>query len=229
MSNLRKYGHSPFKIAVIHGGPGGAGEIAPVARELSSKYGVLEPLQTTSSVYAQVRELRAVLTKEAKLPVVLIGYSWGAWLSIILAAKHPALVKKLILIGSGPFKQRYAAGISKLRLDRMKKEKVPDAYDPIPGKQEPVNFQSAIFNSVWPEAEKLRKSGKLLKLAKNIKCPVVAIHGDYDPHPAEGVQKPLSTVLKDFRFILLKHCGHKPLIEKAAREKFFSILSKELQ
>ena len=28
---------------------------------------------------------------------------------------------------------------------------------------------------------------------------MIAIHGDYDPHPAEGVEKPLATVLKDFR------------------------------
>jgi len=56
----------------------------------------------------------------------------------------------------------------------------------------------------------LRKSGKLLKLGKQIKYPVIAIHGDYDPHPAEGVLIPLSSILKYFRFLLLKHCGHKP-------------------
>jgi len=41
MKNLRKYGHKPFVVAVIHGGPGAPGEIAPVARELSSIRGVL--------------------------------------------------------------------------------------------------------------------------------------------------------------------------------------------
>lgn len=43
MKNLRKYANEPFKIAVIHGGPGAPGEMAPVARELSSVRGVLEP------------------------------------------------------------------------------------------------------------------------------------------------------------------------------------------
>ena len=226
--NPRKYGKAPFTIAVIHGGPGGAGEAAPVARELSSKYGVLEPLQTAVSVDGQVEELKAVLEKEAELPVVLIGHSWGAWLSLILAAKHPALVKKLILVGSGPFEEKYAAEISRARLDRMDKETVPDAYDPIEGKPEPIDYQGDIFNSVWPEAEELRRSGRLLEFVKDIRCPVVAIHGDYDPHPAEGVQKPLSAVLKDFRFILLDHCGHKPWIEKDAREKFFELIRNEL-
>lgn len=36
MKNLRKYGNAPFNIAVIHGGPGVPGEVAPVARESKS-------------------------------------------------------------------------------------------------------------------------------------------------------------------------------------------------
>ena len=31
-------------------------------------------------------------------------------------------------------------------------------------------------------------------MGRKIKCPVVAIHGDYDPHLAEGVREPLSRV-----------------------------------
>jgi len=71
-------------------------------------------------------------------------------------------------------------------------------------------------------------SGKLLELGKSIKCPVVAIHGDYDPHPAEGVAEPLSRILKDFRFILLEKCGHRPWLERSARDRFYSILKQEL-
>ncbi|HJT25676.1 MAG TPA: alpha/beta hydrolase, partial [bacterium] len=86
-----------------------------------------------------------------------------------------------------------------------------------------------IYKSVWKEAAELRKSGGLLKAAKTIQCPVTAIHGDHDPHPAEGVQKPLSKALKDFRFILLEKCGHTPWMEKRAREDFFAALQKELE
>jgi hypothetical protein len=55
MKNLRKYGKSPFNVAVIHGGPGAPGEMAPVARELSSGWGVLEPFQTVSFLEGQVK------------------------------------------------------------------------------------------------------------------------------------------------------------------------------
>lgn len=50
MENLRIYGQSPFTLAVIHGGPGAGGEMAPVARELASARGVLEPIQTATSL-----------------------------------------------------------------------------------------------------------------------------------------------------------------------------------
>jgi hypothetical protein len=75
INNLRKYGTSSFNLAVIHDGPGAPGEMAPVARELSTFGGVLEPLQTAITIEGQVRELSEVLEKHGDLPVTLIGFS----------------------------------------------------------------------------------------------------------------------------------------------------------
>ena len=263
MENLRRYGKKPFNVAVIHGGPGAAGEMAPVAHELTSGWSVLEPLQTAASLEGQVKELKTVLEKNADLPVTLIGFSWGAWLSFIFSANYPAFVKKLILIGSGPYEEKYAAGIQETRLSRLSEEEreevkslievlsIPevedkeaifarfgalfskaDAYNPIRSEfaeSEVIDYQFDVFQSVWKDAAELRRSGKLLELGKHIQCPVVAIHGDYDSHPAKGVRKPLSAILKSFRFILLRNCGHKPWIEQEAREEFFRILKEELR
>jgi len=259
VKNLRTYGKTPFSTVVIHGGPGAPGEMAPVAREIASHRGVLEPLQTAASLEGQIRELKTVLEKNGDLPVTLIGFSWGAWLSFISSARYPAIVKKLVLIGSGGFEETYAARIQETRLNRLSEEEriearslidvlenpaaedkktafarfgtlfsKADAYDPIKYKSEVIDYQVDIFQSVWKDAAELRRSGKLLALGKHIKCPVVAIHGDYDSHPAEGVQKPLSAILKNFRFILLKNCGHMPWIERQARDRFYRILKGEL-
>jgi len=59
-------------------------------------------------------------------------------------------------------------------------------------------------------------------------CPVVAIHGDFDPHPAEGVKIPLGVSLKDFKFVLLPKCGHHPWLEKYAKDRFYSVLNEEI-
>jgi pimeloyl-ACP methyl ester carboxylesterase len=262
LKNLRAYGKAPFNIAIIHGGPGAGGEMSPVARELASNWGVLEPIQTATSLEGQVKELRTVLENHGALPVTLIGFSWGAWLSFIVAAHYPTSIKKLILVGSGPYEEKYVAKLQETRLSRLSGEErtefeliiralgdpategkdtlltrlgalasKTDEYDPIieePPESNSVGSQGDIFHGVWKDAAEMRRSGKLLELGKHIKCPVIAIHGDYDPHPAEGVQKPLSAVLESFRFILLKNCGHMPWIERRARDEFYRTLEEEL-
>ena len=122
MENVRVYGRRPYSVALIHGGPGAPGYMAPVARELSDEWGVLEPLQTADSVDGQVQELYEVLEAHADGPVVMVGSSWGAMLGFIFAARHPAQVAKLILIGSGVFDPQYAPEITQTRLNRFNEE-----------------------------------------------------------------------------------------------------------
>ena len=127
MNNLRAYGIAPFSIALVHGGPGAPGEMAPVARELVSEMGVLEPLQTADSVDGQVEELKDVLQTQGNPPLLLVGFSWGAWLSFILAAQYPSLVKKLILVSSPPFIEKYVPQIMETRLSHLIAEERKEA------------------------------------------------------------------------------------------------------
>lgn len=259
MKNLRLYGKAPYRAAVIHGGPGAPGEMAPVALELAPLEGILEPIQTAGTIEGQIDELDHVIEQKGHPPVILIGWSWGAWLSYLFAAHKPASVKKLILVASGPFEEKYAPCIMKTRLRRMgEKERAEalllldtlerhgisdldgalmrlgkliskaDSFDPISHKDEVLDASYDIYRHVWDQAANLRSSGQLLAYGEKIRCPVVAIHGDYDPHPAEGVRRPLSRTLDDFRFILLNNCGHKPWIEKAATNRFYEILKREM-
>ncbi|MFO8059528.1 MAG: alpha/beta hydrolase [Bacillota bacterium] len=92
-----------------------------------------------------------------------------------------------------------------------------------------VECDMRVFQGVWPEAAALRESGQLLALGRHITCPVVAIHGDFDPSPANGVRVPLSSVLADFRFILLERCGHSPWEERWAAGEFFRVLDRILE
>jgi pimeloyl-ACP methyl ester carboxylesterase len=258
---LRTYGARPYRVAVLHGGPGAPGEMAPVARELAdATRGVLEPLQTAATLEGQVSELEAVLRTHATLPVILIGWSWGAWLGLILAARHPSLVRKLVLVGAPPFLEPYALGIMDRRIDRLGEDEAAevgrltealsatgaagqdaafarlgallaraDILDPLTLDTEAMRAEYAVYRGVWPVAEELRRGGALLDLAAQVRCPVIAIHGDYDPHPAEGVREPLSRVVSDFRSVPLPACGHYPWLERGARERFFEVLTVELQ
>ncbi len=263
MSPVRKWGAGPYPVTVVHGGPGAPGEMASVARELSAVKGVLEPFQTETTLEGQVRELRSVLERDGRVPVTLVGFSWGAFLSWMVAARYPALVRKLILVGCPPFEEQDAASITKTRLERLTPEDRreaeavleqlgkpaadgkegdknallarlgnllgrADTFDPLTQEDKSFYCQYDVFRGVWDEACELRRKKTLLHMAREITCPVIAIHGDYDPHPARGVEIPLEKELKNFRFVLLQKCGHRPWIERNAAEEFYRILVQEI-
>lgn len=104
---------------VVHGGPGAAGEMGPVAQRLGFTRGVLEPMQTATSVQGQLDELRQAIESLSIPPVVLIGHSWGAWLSCFVADSCPSLVRKLILIGAPAFEEKYVPLLRENRLKRL--------------------------------------------------------------------------------------------------------------
>ena len=103
-----------------------------------------------------------------------------------------------------------------------------DAFQPESTSYRNATFEYKIYESVWTEAEKMRSSGDLLKHAGGVSCPVLAIHGDYDPHPYKGVKLPLEKRIKDFRFCLLEKCGHEPWNEISAKKAFYDLLEEEI-
>jgi len=263
MKNVRFYGNKPYKAAVVHGGPGALGAVAAIAHELSKDFGVVEPLQTRDSISELLIELDEVITAHCDMPMTLIGHSWGAWLVFIYAAKYPQWVKKIILIGSGPFEVHY---VSEIAINRMKhlsdtervefdellkrlnsdKEIEKDgllkrlgelvnksdnycAFEIGTDKEDCLPVEGDKYSAIWKEAAVLRETGELLGLADKINCPVVAIHGEYDPHPIDGVKLPLQNKVNDFKIYTLSKCGHSPWKEKYAYQKFYKILRKELE
>jgi pimeloyl-ACP methyl ester carboxylesterase len=139
MKNYRTWGRKPYKVAVVHGGPGIPGAVAPVADELSRTIGVLEPLQTKNTLEGQIVELADVLKTQADVPVVLLGHSWGAFLNLIVASRFPSLVKKLILVAGGPFEEKYAANIHPDTLNRLSEKDRIEAIDLIETSNDPAS------------------------------------------------------------------------------------------
>ena len=214
MIKARIYGKEPRNTVLVHGGPGAAGELAPLAKEISLSIGVVEALQSKKAIPDLILELKEIIETHSDGPVQFVGYSWGAWLSFIFAALHPDMVRKLILLSSGPFDASYAPKIVETRLSRLSEEdkrlleslekqlsqsdanrgevlleygtlmSKADSFSPISLKpNDEIHVDEEIYQSVWKEASKLRRSGELLKYGEKISCPVVVIHGDYDSHP----------------------------------------------
>ncbi len=251
---VRQYGKKPSRVVVLHGGPGGAGEVEPFARELGCRgFDVLEPFQSRRSANGQVNELRSQIEQYCKPPVVVIGWSWGAWLGCLLAAQHEILVRTLILVGSGPLEANYARAIQTTKSSRLTNDErtelkalrpmagdpthvarfielsdLADTYARDMSPQPKVMFDGAIHQAVWREADGMRKDGALLDAISTIRCPVIAIHGDHDPRPSEGVRLPLQAALPSAEFVEIKRCGHKPWQEKYASDEFYRLMERTI-
>ena len=109
MIQVLSYGNQGPYVVLLHGGPGAPGQVAPVARFLSNRFRVLEPLQRLSgdvplTVARHVKDLHDVLEGPLQEgPVRLVGFSWGAMLALTYAARHPDEIASLVLIGCGTF------------------------------------------------------------------------------------------------------------------------------
>ncbi|MBN2113403.1 MAG: alpha/beta hydrolase [Acidimicrobiia bacterium] len=101
---MRRYGTAGPIVAVLHGGPGAPGQMAPLARVLTGGFEVLEPLQRRSggeplTVARHVADLAEILPPGTSL----VGWSWGAMLALSFAAAHPGGVRSLALVGCGTY------------------------------------------------------------------------------------------------------------------------------
>ena len=217
--NYRIHGKSPFKVVFLHGGPGAWGEMAPVADFISRNYeiGCVEAFQTKSTLLEQLKEIGEIISHIAEPPVLLIGFSWGAWLAYLAAAnsnyKNLTQEREHIISELGKICEK------------------TDHCDLLPPSERiifpKVNFpidRATFFEKALSELQAERKSGKLLEYALSITCPVFILHGDYDPHPVMGVINPLKPFLDQISVKIFTHCGHKPWMEKQAYSAFFEEL-----
>jgi len=256
---VRKHGKGPYNIVVLHGGPGAAGSAYGLARLISKEFGVLEPMQSKYNIEDLKDELMEQIEENCSGKVILAGHSWGAWLAGLFAEKFPDKVEKVILIGSGPLDDSYVSQIGERRKENMsseeaeefarilrqiengfgEKDKYLQRLDEICGRADGYQEEEALkdktdvngdlYEKVWKEAARLRKSGELLERFGRISCPLVLIQGAADPHPALGVIQPLNDSNVDIKSYVLEKCGHTPWREKYARDEFAKVLFSELE
>ncbi len=125
---VRRYGKSGPQVIVLHGGPGAAGYMAPVARGLADSFRVLEPFQRGSgaeplTVARHVADLHELVQScgagGGSLRPALVGHSWGAMLALAYAVAHPDACGPLVLIGCGTFDPAARERMRAIMAERM--------------------------------------------------------------------------------------------------------------
>lgn len=101
---VRSYGNDGPEVWVVHGGPAAQGSVRDLAQDLGRRFSAKEPLQRRSGVVPltvdrHVQDMADVMPQQS----LLVGWSWGAMLSLSFAALHPSRVSKLALVGCGTY------------------------------------------------------------------------------------------------------------------------------
>jgi pimeloyl-ACP methyl ester carboxylesterase len=250
----RAYGNSGAWVIVLHGGPGAAGYMAPVARGLADSVRVLEPFQRGSgdeplTVARHVADLHELVRCEGARPAI-VGHSWGAMLALSYAAAHPDSAGPLVLIGCGTFdpmaRERLHATVEertdgdlRARIERLTAE-VPDpderlrvmgelilplySYDLATSGEESELCDARAQDETWRDMVRLQREGVYPAAFAAIKTPVLMLHGAFDPHPGQMIRASLEPFLPQLEYREFERCGHYPWLERSARDEFFSVM-----
>lgn len=206
-----------------------------------------EPL----TVARHVADLDELLTDwTGGRPCPLVGASWGAMLALIFAAERPDLVSAVAMVGSGTFddasRARYRATLDarmtpelRARLAALddaslsaderlaRKAALLDALyqrepDDDPGPTEPVDARANA--ETWSDLLARLADGTYPASLSRVRCPVLMLHGEFDPHPGPSIRDSLAPHVRDLTYREFPRCGHEPWRERGARDRFFAAL-----
>lgn len=126
----------------------------------------------------------AVISSVTKNPVIVLGFSDGAYTAYKLAAMYPNVVDRIIGIGAGTLKEGYFS--PQIQLDDLRKLDNAFIKQQLQIMPEPERYQEFLskYMSFWSKMS----VGK--EVFGAIKCPVQLIVGDEDDHA------PVATVLE---------------------------------
>jgi pimeloyl-ACP methyl ester carboxylesterase len=186
----------------------------------------------------------------------LVGHSWGAMLALAYAAAHPDRVARLALVGCGTFDREARAeltrvierrmtaaihaGLAAMQLCADPDDALVDSgaliqplytWDPLPPDPDAPRIlgDHRGHRESWDDMVRQQDEGRYPAAFAAIRCPVLMIHGRYDPHPGPLIRDSLLPSMPQLVYRELGGCGHEPWRERRARTPFFDLLLRELR
>jgi pimeloyl-ACP methyl ester carboxylesterase len=203
------------------------------------------------TVARHVADLRDVLAERfpGERPA-LVGASWGAMLALAFAAEHVEAVAGVAMVGSGTFdlasRARFQATLAerttpdlRARFEAIDARPVPpderlalraaalDALyqvDPLPDDRPGEDVDERANRETWDDMLRLQADGPYPASLARVRCPVLLVHGDFDPHPGPAIRDGLAPRVRDLTYVEIPRCGHEPWRERHARGPFFDVL-----
>jgi pimeloyl-ACP methyl ester carboxylesterase len=182
---------------------------------------------------------------------ILVGHSWGAMLALAYAAAHPFTPRGVVLIGCGTFSEeataefrtRYQArrtaadDAAIAALERVDTD--PDrrlaalgqiatrvyGFDLEDAGPELGSIDATAHAETWADMMRLQREGVYPAAFGAIRCPVLMLHGEADPHPGRLTCDDLRVHVGHLQYRELPRCGHSPWLERDAKDQFFRTLN----
>jgi pimeloyl-ACP methyl ester carboxylesterase len=241
------------------GAPGSAGQLARALAdslyvlEPWQRYSSSVPLTVDQHV-ADLADVASQYTPSEK--PALVGESWGAMLALVFASRYPDRVSALVLIGCGTFDQRARARLQQAlerRTTPELKARLADLEVEFPDEAERFAETHRLSDSIytycraagtddpiaqvdpkghlesWTDMVRLQASGAFPAEFASIRCPVLMLHGTYDPHPGAMIRDSLEAYVPQLEYHEFDKCGHSPWVEEHARDLFLAKVRRWLE
>jgi pimeloyl-ACP methyl ester carboxylesterase len=228
---LWRGGDGPLLI-LLHGAGDQAGTWNKVVPELKRRFELLLPdlaghgeseprtgaLSIGTVLVALEQVCDAVLSPDAR--VAIVGNSFGAWIAMLYAQKHPQRVSRVLLLGGGPIRE--ATEIDLMPKDRAAAARIMDkVLDP--SSPRPLGF-------VLDDLVRVSNSGPISRLAaagvadmskylmqdklESFPLPVDLIWGSSDRLALLEYAERLQAQLPQSTLTVIERCGHAPQLER---------------
>ncbi len=191
-------------------------------------FGSSQPPQRPMTVGDYAEVVGKFVKKLELQDVVVVGHSFGGRVAIKLAAYHPDLIQKLVLVDSAGFamdqyKKRLMAGAAKI---------IKPFFQP----KFMQGFRKKIYQSLGAEdyvaMPELQQTfinitqEDLSSDMKKINCPTLIINGENDTDTPVEFARRMQSLISNSQFIILKDAGHFSFIDQP--EEFVKNLNKFL-
>lgn len=215
------YGEGGRPLVLLHGGLYGyidefAALIDSVKKDrrviaiATRGHGVAELGDEPFSYSLFAEDAAHVIQHEAKEKVDVLGFSQGAITSLVLAASHPDLIHRLIVIGG----TLTPAGATKPAMEEMMHQSGSDIAKTLPSGF--VARRKGMMKSPERWGEFLERLAKLWatpvyvtpEQVRSITCPTLIVAGDKDPYTRGDHVMEIGRLLRKGQLALIPGCGH---------------------
>lgn len=153
----------------------------------------------------------------------LVGWSMGGMVALLVAARYPEKVEKLVLVSTTPkfiATDDFPAGLPLALLRRLEKRIKAEGIRAFHSLVFPDGHSTGLADLTIDQALKelaALEQVDLRGLLSSVKAPTLIIHGDKDEICLPGAAQYMSEAIAGSELVLMAEVGHAPLIETPER------------